>query len=830
MYRRLKEVVASHPAYRVPAPPPKLTSINQASLGLQTRKTQRSRHEASHVSVNKQPSVLSAEAYHVPAPPPKRTPKNQVSLDLQRQTSKSRRSRQEAPKVCMNNQALALSAEGYHVPAPPPKPTPVDQASQDLQQQTGKARRSRREVPRVNENKQALALSAEGLHIPAPPPKPTPVDQASLDLQRQTSKARRSRREAPKVSMNNQTSALSAEGYHVPAPPPKPTPEDPASLDPQRQTSKARRSRREAPKVSMNNQTSALSAEGYHVPAPPPKPTPVDQASLGLKRQTGKASRSHRKAPHVHVSGNNNASTLCAEADLELSLGYKPLYVPPGGLSQDQPNRYSRASPTFEELGRALEDHADRIFYQKYQTEMFGEDLSSSKLPAKKRGTKVTAMEKVYQLEQERHNAVPFNDEEQLLRAAYTTAMFGDDLSDPSAVRRVPVQPSLVGARNHYARHEQEVTRVEKPRPQRYPEPDVYITVEDADYRAAQRLKREAAKNRSSERTASKLSSQAPQRHSLTGRRTAAGDNTSEQQLESLLMEPRPPMAAKPDSDQSARARAWHQKRAQHRTRDSRLLKRRCESPSGPALLALLLDRKPAMEKKAQGNTTPVNRTRQYSTLQLGGEGAGGVNPTDGRRSALLTTSTSSTAPSGGHDSVVWGVDVGNRVPSSPDPTVMSACQQWGSQDEIQTTIPSKHNPVLNDRPTRLVSLSLNNTPTRLVSLSLVLNDTPTRLVSLSLVLNNTPTRLVSLNNTPTRLVSLSLVLNDTPTRLVSLSLVLNDTPTRLVSLSLVLNDTPTRLVSLSLVLNNTNKTGAQVLKKKHKNLQKTTLQDKTHP
>ncbi|XP_078656142.1 uncharacterized protein LOC144902525 [Branchiostoma floridae x Branchiostoma belcheri] len=633
MYRRLKEVVASHPAYRVPAPPPKLTSISQASLGLQTRNTQRSCHEASHVSVNKQPSVLSAEACHVPAPPPKRTPKNQASLDLQRQTSKSRRSRQEAPKVCMNNQALALSAEGYHVPAPPPKPTPVDQASLELHPQTRKLHRSRREVPQVNKNKQVLALSAEGLHIPAPPPKPTPVDQASLDLQRQTSKARRSRREAPKVSMNNQTSALSAEGYHVPAPPPKPTPEDPASLDPQRQTSKARRSRRKAPKVSMNNQTSALSAEGYHVPAPPPKPTPEDpasldpqrqtskarrsrreapkvsmnnqtsalsaeayhvpapppkptpknQASLDLQQQTSKARRSHCKAPHVHVSGNNNASSLCAEADLELSLGYKPLYVPPGGLSQDQPNRYSRASPTFEELGQALEDHADRIFYQKYQTEMFGEDLSSSKLPAKKRGTKVTAMEKVYQLEQERHNAVPFNDEEQLLRAAYTTAMFGDDLSDPSAARRVPVQPSLVGARNHYARHEQEVTRVEKPRPQRYPEPDVYITVEDADYRAAQRLKREAAKKRSSERTASKLSLQAPQHHSLTGRRTAAGDITSEQQLESLLMEPRPPMAAKPDSDQSARARAWHQKRAQHRTRDSRLLKRRCESPSGPA-------------------------------------------------------------------------------------------------------------------------------------------------------------------------------------------------------------------------------------------------------
>ncbi|KAI8519482.1 hypothetical protein Bbelb_027390 [Branchiostoma belcheri] len=282
--------------------------------------------------------------------------------------------------------------------------------------------------------------------------------------------------------------------------------------------------------------------------------------------------------------------------------------------------KYSRASPTFEELGRALEDHADRIFYQKFQTEMFGEDLSSSKLskPTKRRGTKVTAMEKVYQLEQEHHNAVPFNDEEQLLRAAYTTA-----------IRRVPVQPSLVGARNHYARHEQEVTRVEKPRPRRYPDPDVYITVEDADYRAAQRLKQEAAMNRSSQRTDRNSMEKADidfdhllllNLQAVTAGPTAPHcdweencsmcNNTSEQHLESLLMEPRPPMAAKPDSDQSARARAWHQKRAQHRTRDSRLLKRRCESPCGPARKHLKSTGHPDVPYCAHGGSQTLNNSQ----------------------------------------------------------------------------------------------------------------------------------------------------------------------------------------------------------------------------
>ncbi|KAI8508916.1 hypothetical protein Bbelb_127640 [Branchiostoma belcheri] len=229
---------------------------------------------------------------------------------------------------------------------------------------------------------------------------------------------------------------------------------------------------------------------------------------------------------------------------------------------------------------------------------------------------------------------------------------------------------------------------------------------------------------------------------------------------------------------------------------------------------------------RREGGAGPGNPFGVGSTQRVGNYGARFMSDAGNTRVGAFSCQVDSNGRSGsavsfkvkGNEAFTTTVSVGEPVTLKMTKTNTWQANWFDTQvkwrKDGESRINKTQTPVLNDPPTRLVSLSLvlNDTPTRLVSLSLVLNDTPTRLVSLSLVLNDTPTRLVSLlvslslvlNNTPTRLVSLSLVLNNTPTRLVSLSLVLNTHTTRLVSLSLVLNDTPTRLVSLSLVLNNT--------------------------
>ncbi|XP_035689141.1 uncharacterized protein LOC118424610 isoform X2 [Branchiostoma floridae] len=347
------------------------------------------------------------------------------------------------------------------------------------------------------------------------------------------------------------------------------------------------------------------SHELYRVPNPPSNPKPANQAPQDVQRQTRKVRRHLRKAPQVLGVDMNEVMDSCEEADRHLKAGHRPEYIPARGFSDNMPNRYMRSSPTEEELDRALDEHAKRLYHHKLQTQMFGEDLSASKLPSKKRGKKVRAQEKLHQLEQERHNAVPFNHEHQLLQSVCTEAMFGEDLSDKSsATRRVPTQPSLVGGRNHRTH---DMQGAEKTRYQVQPEPDdhdeaVYITLEDLDFRA-NRLKQAADWDLSSDRTATKLPSLAPQRHRLAGKRTAAAatisgrhslmdtkphivamsDNAASSNISGhyLLKDPKPPVAAKSDNVMAAEKLQTKKRASDRRTRDSRTLKRRCESPSG---------------------------------------------------------------------------------------------------------------------------------------------------------------------------------------------------------------------------------------------------------
>ncbi|XP_035698741.1 uncharacterized protein LOC118431606 [Branchiostoma floridae] len=164
------------------------------------------------------------------------------------------------------------------------------------------------------------------------------------------------------------------------------------------------------------------SHELCRVPNPPSNPKPANQAPQDVQRQTRMVRRNLRKAPQVLSVDTNEVMDFCEEADRHLKAGHRPEYIPPRGFSDNMPNRYMRSSPTEEELDRALDEHAERLYHHKLQTQMFGEDFSASKLPPKKRGKKVRAQEKLHQLEQERHNAVPFSHEHQLLRAACTTA------------------------------------------------------------------------------------------------------------------------------------------------------------------------------------------------------------------------------------------------------------------------------------------------------------------------------------------------------------------------------------------------------------------------
>ncbi|XP_078575652.1 uncharacterized protein LOC144861549 [Branchiostoma floridae x Branchiostoma japonicum] len=354
------------------------------------------------------------------------------------------------------------------------------------------------------------------------------------------------------------------------------------------------------------------SDELYRVPNPPSNPKPANQAPQDVQRQTRKGRRNLGKAPQVlgktpQVLGvdMNEVMDSCEETDRHLKAGHRPEYIPSRGFSDNMPNRYMRSSPTEEELDRALEDHAERLYHHKLQTQMFGEDLSASKLPFKKRVKKVRAQEKLHQLEQERHNAVPFSHEHQLLRSVCTTAMFGEDLSNKSsATRRVPAQPGLVGGQNHRTH---DMQGAEKARYQVKPESDdndeaVYITMADLDFRA-NRLKHAADLDLSSDRTATKLPSLAPQRHHLAGKRTAAAatfsgrhsrmdtkphiTETSDNAAPTIaghymLKDPKPPVATKSDNAMVTE-NLETKKRASHgQTRDSRALKRRCESPSGP--------------------------------------------------------------------------------------------------------------------------------------------------------------------------------------------------------------------------------------------------------
>eukprot|EP00058_Branchiostoma_floridae_P005893 XP_002591381.1 hypothetical protein BRAFLDRAFT_124765 [Branchiostoma floridae] len=322
------------------------------------------------------------------------------------------------------------------------------------------------------------------------------------------------------------------------------------------------------------------SHELYRVPNPPSNPKPANQAPQDVQRQTRKVRRNLRKAPQVLGVDMNEVMDSCEEADRHLKAGHRPEYIPARGFSDNMPNSL--------------------------QTQKFGEDLSASKIPSKKRGKKVRAQEKLHQLERERHNAVPFSHEHQLLRVVCTTAMFGEDLSDKSpAIRRAPAQPSLVGGRNHRTH---DMRGAEKTRYQVKPEPDdhdeaVYITMADLDFRD-NRLKLAADLDLSSDRTATKLPSLAPQHHRLAGKRTAAAatisghhllmdrkshiavtsDNAAPSNMPGhyMLKDPKPPVATKSDNTMAAE-KLQTKKRASHRrTRDSRALKRRCESPSGP--------------------------------------------------------------------------------------------------------------------------------------------------------------------------------------------------------------------------------------------------------
>ncbi|XP_078571501.1 uncharacterized protein LOC144859092 [Branchiostoma floridae x Branchiostoma japonicum] len=287
------------------------------------------------------------------------------------------------------------------------------------------------------------------------------------------------------------------------------------------------------------------SHQSYRAPTPPPNADTVDQALLALERET---------------------RSLQQQASQDQEVGHHRPRRPP----VNNKNRYARSSPTKEERYRALDQHAERLYHHKLKTQMFGEDLSASKLLTKKRGKKVRAQEKLHQLKQERHNAVPFNHEHRLLRMVHTTAKFGE--SKKSATRRAPAQPSLVGVQKSEG-----MLGEERMRCRMYPvgdEETVFVTLEE---RRPHRRKQVTSKD--SEKTTTKLPSLTPQRHSLTGKRTAASSTISDLPL---LKEPKPPVAAKSDNAMAAENLQTKKRASHRRTRDSRALKRRCESPSGP--------------------------------------------------------------------------------------------------------------------------------------------------------------------------------------------------------------------------------------------------------
>ncbi|XP_035688875.1 uncharacterized protein LOC118424421 [Branchiostoma floridae] len=284
------------------------------------------------------------------------------------------------------------------------------------------------------------------------------------------------------------------------------------------------------------------SHQSYRAPTPPPDPNTVDQALLALERET---------------------RSLQQQASQDREVGHHRPRRPP----VNNKNRYARSSPTKEERDKALVEHAEKIYHHKLQTQMFGEDLSASKLQTKKRGKKVRAQEKLHQLEQERHNAVPFNHEHQLVQMAQTS----ESKKSATCTFWPPAQLGLVGVQSSGGMMEKERMRCRM-----YPDGDeetVYVTLEE---RRPHRRKQAASKDL--EKTTTKLPSLAPQRHSLAGKRTAADCTISD--LPSLK-EPKPPVAAKSDNTMAAENLQTKKRASHRRTRDSRALKRRCESPSG---------------------------------------------------------------------------------------------------------------------------------------------------------------------------------------------------------------------------------------------------------
>ncbi|XP_066301899.1 uncharacterized protein [Branchiostoma lanceolatum] len=498
-------------------------------------------------------------------------------------------------------QELRQAHPDFQVPTPPTMPKTVAQREKAMQRQARNSRRNLRMAPQVPSQgvsdqtkdscEEADRHQADpDFQVPTPPSEPKTVAQREKDMQRQTRKSRRNLRMAPQVpsqGLSDQTKDSCEEAdrhqahpdFQVPTPPTKPKTVDQREKDMQRQTRKSRRNLRKAPQVhsqDISDQVMDSCEEAdrrqahpdFQVPTPPTKPKTVAQREKDMQRQTRNSRRNLRKAPQDPSQGvSDPVMDSCEEADLRLKAGHRPNFIPPGGFSDNMPNRYVRNSPTEEERDRALDEHAERIFHQKVNTMMFGEDLSASKLPSKRRSKKVRAPEKIHQLEQERHNAVPFDDEHQLLRVVCTTVMFGDDLSQ---TRRIPAQSSLVGGRHTRIHDAQGLIGAPMPR-SRYqnPEPDddqedaVYITMDDLDYRA-NRLKQEAEMDVSSERTAAKQPSLAPQHHTVTSKRTAAVDAISDH---SLLMHPQPPVAAKSDNAVAV-DKLRYKRRAHRRTKD----------------------------------------------------------------------------------------------------------------------------------------------------------------------------------------------------------------------------------------------------------------------
>ncbi|CAH1237963.1 Hypp5473 [Branchiostoma lanceolatum] len=649
-----------HADFQVPTPPPKTVAQREKDMQRRTRNSRRNLRKAPPVpsqGVSDQAMVSCKEAdrpqahpdFQVPTPPTKLKTVDQREKDMQRQTRNSRRNLRKAPQVHSVNteeerdRALDEHSD-FQVPNPPPKT--VDQREKDMQRRTCNSRRNLRKAPQdpsqgVSDQAMVSCEEADRLQahpdfqVPTPPTKLKTVDQREKDMQRQTRNSRRNLRKAPQVhSVNTEEERDRALDEHadfqVPNPPPKTVAQ--REKDMQRRTCNSRRNLRKAPPVpsqGVSDQAMDSCEEADHrqahpdfqVPTPPTKPKTVAQREKDMQRQTRNSRRNLRKAPQDPSTGiSDQVMDSCEEADLRLKAGQRPSYVPPEGFSDNMPNRYVRNSLTEEERDRALDEHAERIFHQKVNTMMFGEDLSTSKLPSKRRSKKVRAPEKIHQLEQERHNAVPFDDEHQLLRVVCTTVMFGDDLSQ---TRRIPAQSSLVGGRHTRIHDAQGLIGAPMPR-SRYqnpePEPDEdqedaeYITMEDLDYRA-NRLKQAADMEVSSERTDTKLSSPAPQRHTATLKRTATDDNISGH---SLPMHPQPPVAAKSDnavaaeklrymrgahvdnvsghfltmhpqppvaakSDNAVAAEKLSSKKlSRRRTKDTRALKRRYDDPSGP--------------------------------------------------------------------------------------------------------------------------------------------------------------------------------------------------------------------------------------------------------